>query len=74
MQNDLFSAARPQVTSMGRTFPCAKCGKKHAPFGRGVSSRRGQVGEWFCLPCLPADYWTDKPLFDRVETNSASGT
>ncbi len=72
MQGDLFGE-QPKKSAV-RTFPCVVCKEKHAPFGRGVAWRSGRDGEWFCLSCLPADYWKSTPLFERPDTNTASGT
>lgn len=44
--------------SGGKVFwhPCKVCGLPYAPFGRGVDSRRGKMGEWFCADHLPEDH------------------
>lgn len=43
-----------KLKSSGSTVlihPCSICGKKHAPFGYGVSLSSGKLGTWYCFEC-----------------------
>lgn len=73
-QPDLFGTTPKQKTRKDPPYLCDRCGSE-ACYGRGVDSRKGKRGEWFCTNCLPPDYWASgSPLEGRARDMNTGST